>query len=171
MARKLTSWYWLIGGIAILTLTACVGPLAAQAESPPELAQVGQTVQYGGVGLTVNTVDRTDQIGSAQRLEQVSRPLQAGEGKIFIVVNLKLENKGQYRLLYQPEQFTLHDGRGTDYSPGVTAGAQPLGRGELEPSKEASGVVNFVVPQDAQDFVLSYRIPNRDYSISVQLGV
>ena len=169
MPRRLGRW--LATGLVLQALTACVGPLAAQTEQPPGLAEVGQKVEFGDVALTVTSVERTDQIGSGQRLEQVSRPLQAGEGKVFIVANVTLENKGQYRLLFQPAQFTVHDSHGTAYNAGVTAGAQPLGRGELEPGKDASGVVNFVVPQDAQDFILTYRIPNRDYSISVRLGV
>lgn len=162
-------------GIAVLLLaammTACIGPLAAQAESPPPLAEVGQKVESAGVALTVNSAQETQTIGAEQRLEQVSRPLQAGEGKIYLVANVTIENKSQYRLGYQPAQFTVHDSHGTAYNTGVAAGSQPLGRGELEPTKDVTGLLTFVVPDNASDFVLTYRIPNRDYSISVRLGV
>jgi hypothetical protein len=170
-SRRASHWPRVVAGAALFLCTACVGPLAAQNETTPGLAQVGEKVEYGGMALTVNSVERTDRIGSEQRLEQVSQPLQAGEGKNFLVINATLENKGQYRLPYQPAQFTVHDGQGAAYSAGVTAGARPLGRGELEPGKDQSGVVNFVVPVEAKDFVLTYRVPNKDQSISVRLGV
>ena len=86
-------------------------------------------------------------------------------------VCLTISDKTQYRVAYQPSQFTIHGGNGTAYVAGVTAGAQPLGRGELEPTKDATGVVNFVVPQEAKDFVLTYRIPNGNTSLSIRLGL
>lgn len=153
--------------LCILLLAACT----SQAAGPPGLAEIGQPVEFGGAVLTVLSAERTEQLGSEQRLEQVSQPLRAGEGKAFIVVKVTLENKTQYRLLYQPSQFAVHDGRGTAHAASVTAGAQPLGRGDLEPTKEATGVVNFLVPQESKDFVLTYRVPNSGHSLSVRLGV
>ena len=162
------SWAWLV------ILAVCSGTLAcAPSESgPPPVAELSQKVEYKNVTLTVNTAEKTDALGAdQQRLEQVSRPITAGEGKTFLVVNVTIENKTPYRLQYQAGQFALQDSSGAAYSPGVATGARPLGRGELEPTKDASGIINFIVPRDARDFVLKYRIPNQQESLSVRLGV
>jgi hypothetical protein len=145
--------------LIVLALTAC-SQGNVQAAPPPPVG-VGERVEYADVGLTVN---------SALQVQGIGEFFRPASGRVFIVVNLTLQNKRPYQIPYKPYDFTIKDAAGNVYEAGVTAGSSVLQRSTLDATKDVTGNVNFEIPPSAQGLTLSYQVPGTAGAMTVRLG-
>jgi hypothetical protein len=149
---------WLVG-IALIAVVGC-NRGNVQAAPPPPVA-IGERSEYSDVGLSVN---------SAQQVTQIGDFFKAGSGKVFVVVNVTIQNKRPYQIPYKPYDFTIKDAAGATYEAGVTAGPSVLQRSTLDATKDISGNINFEIPTSAQGLTLNYQVPGTSGGITVRLG-
>src|SRR5258707_873993 len=96
--------------LAVLAFTGC--NKTDTAATPPPPVAVGESVEFSGVGLKVNSMLRQGQIGDF---------FKPAPGDVFVTTNVTITNKRPYQIPYRPYHFTLKDSTGTVYQAGVTA--------------------------------------------------
>lgn len=143
--------------LSILILIALVLPAPAR---EPTTASARQTqtkdaggpaakhAEGGGVAITVHRL---------QRAATVSGVPHPGEGAIFVVIEVTIENVGHGQMSYNFLQFKLRESRGHEYPSEVLFRRGGLTAGSLVLRERARGELVFKVPGDAQGLVLTYR--------------
>lgn len=128
---------------------AQVAAPAKPAEKPAlPVAKVGDRVESAGVAITVNSVNRADQVGQFMK---------AKPGRIYVVVNVQIESPGRDKAPYNPLYFKIRDGDGYEYSGSLIGPDNALQSGELAQGERVRGTVSFDVPSEAKGMVLSYQ--------------
>ena len=154
-----SSLFTLTVAVVVLGLAACSRGNVQAAPPPP--VGIGERVEYSDVALTVNSALQQQGIGDF---------FKPAPGNVFVIVNVKLENKRPYQILYKPYDFTIKDSAGTTYQAGVTAGSNVLQRSSLDATKDVTGNVNFEIPPTAQGLMLIYQVPGTTGTMTVNLG-
>lgn len=147
---------WLIVGFSV---TACGG----NAPSTLAFGPLGQRIEAVRIALTVNSAEKLGLIGER------STP---GPGNTFLVAEVKIENRTEYKISYHRYQFTLVGADGKIYDPLAVPGERnPLQASQLDPQKDVIGSVIFKVPAETRDLVLRYQPPGTVQTIEVDLKV
>lgn len=152
----------LMGLLLILLLSACGGTGGAPPTATAGIGKIGEKAVTAQVGLTVNSVERKDLIGEA------SRP---GQGNIFVVLDVTIDNGTDHKVSYTRYHFTLTDSSGRVYEPAAVPGqGRPLLASELDAKKDVSGAIVFRVPVSAGPLELVYQAPGSSAPLRVDLG-
>ncbi len=148
-------------GLLFLAIAAagCGGPATPPTPVP---VGVGQKTELEKVALTVNSVNRVNQIGES------STP---GTGNVFVVVAVTIQNGTDHKIGYSRYQFTAVDPAGRVYEPATVPGLDsPLLTSELGAQRDASGAIAFRVPPDSSPLTLRYQVPGQRNPLLVDLG-
>jgi hypothetical protein len=118
-------------------------------------SQIGQRIVSGPVGLTTHAL--------------ATAP--APDGKLYVIVELSIENVGQGSLGYSPIYFRLSDASGAGYVAGAPGTTLPAAAGPTGLLARAN--VAFEVPAGARGLTLSYEptpVPSGYQTIKIALG-
>jgi hypothetical protein len=113
---------------------------------PAGPAAVGEPVQIGPLVVTVESVERRQQLGEY---------VVAGEGETYVVALVAIQNTGDETHTFNVFNIGARSGDGFDYNPAFGA-TQPLTSGDLQSGETARGYVGFKVPEGTQGLVFSY---------------
>lgn len=155
-------WFWVIIIIIIVgiggagannqntstTTTTQTSSETVQSEEKTEYNQ-GEQAILGSGAITVTNVIRSQG-------EQYSKPK---EGKEYVIVNLKIENKGNDNLSYNPYYFKMQNSQGQQENYTITMGVNDdtqLNSGELIPGGSVEGTLVFEEPKGDTGLVLIY---------------
>lgn len=116
--------------------------------APPQLPGVGQRVESGGVAITVANVARVPALGQFMR---------AGEGKVYLNVEVVVESPGRDTSPYNPLYFRVRDADGFEYNGSLVGDDRSLKSGELRRGEIVRGTVAFEVPTASRGFVVAYQ--------------
>lgn len=111
------------------------------------LGAVGERREAGGIGLTVIAVEYKAELSSFQKAEP---------GKLFVVVEVLIENISRDTTPYNPFYFKVKDADGFEYTIAFSTAENTLKSGELPQGDKARGTVAFSVNEAATGLVLSY---------------
>jgi len=128
-------------------------PQEGQKAQEPAPAHIGDPVQAGDMVLTVTEVERS-------KGDEFNRPQQ---GKVFLFVRIRLENKGDASVPYNMFDAKVRDKNGNiervDFPASVALGNRPqIEGGELAPGGKVEGWLGFQIPADDKEpvFVLEH---------------
>jgi hypothetical protein len=91
-------------------------------------------------------------------------------GKIFILVEVLVENVSQDKLTYLINDFKLKDADGYEYTNNIMAPEPKFSSGSIGKGEKVRGNVMFEVPTTAKGLVISYKPMFENYSIKFDLG-
>lgn len=127
-------------------------PIPATPTPAQRVAKVGERVVSGGIAVTVNAV---------QRLDQMTAPggvtFEPEAGYEYVVVDVTIENVERDQAPYNPLYFEVKDSDGHEYSTSLSIDPQALKSGELARGDRVRGTVAFAVPKGKGGLVLSYQ--------------
>lgn len=114
-------WFWLIIAIIVLLIIGSavggssasddekkqsdIGDTSSETEETPSKHYVGDTVASGNMYVKINSLTETQSIGYSYKTEHV-----------FLIVNLRVENRGSREAYYDASNFLLKNGNAT-YEP------------------------------------------------------
>lgn len=150
-------------GLGLLLLALAAGACAGPSEpTPPALVRVGERTETGKVALTVNSVNRVNQIG-----ESSTPP----PGSVFLLADITIQNGSDHNLDYGRYQFTVADTQGRVYEPATVPGLdKPLLTARMQSQKDATGMIVFRVAADSGSLTLKYQVPGERHPLVVDLG-
>jgi Domain of unknown function (DUF4352) len=109
-----------------------------------------QRVDGGAIALTVSAVQRT---------ATPTTTLRAEPGRIYVLVDVIVENPSAAPVPYAPEDFDLRGPEGSDFAAAGGVGPNPLARGQIAPGGNVRGQVAFNIPDDERGLILNFK-PN-----------
>ena len=123
---------------------------------------VGQKTEIGKVSLTVNSVNKVNQVGES------STP---GAGNVFLLVGLTIQNGTDHKLDYSRFHFTAVDPTGQVYETATVPGLEsPLFTSQMAAQQDATGTVAFRIPASSAPLSLRYQVPTIRDPLLVDLG-
>ena len=156
-------WFWVIAVIVIVAIAAggsgdeepkkVASNKATETSGTPKDEQqkefkIGDAVQLGDNVLTVTKVEKSAG-------DEFEKPQQ---GKEFVIVHVKIENKGKETIDYNPFDFKLKNSQGQIVDVAITSigGDTALQAGQLAPNGNVSGTLTFEAPQGDKGLQLQY---------------
>lgn len=149
-------WFWLIIVVVIIAFvggtqggnTNQTSTSSTSAEQEKTEYNQGEEAILGDGAITVTQVERSQG-------EQFDKP---AEGKEFVIVHIKIENKGDSNLSYNPFYFKMQNSQGQQEDITFTTVDQDtaLNSGELIPGGQVEGTLTFEEPTGDTDLVLIY---------------
>lgn len=130
--------------------TVAAQPTDAPTPEPPStnIGVVGIRQEAGGVGVTVMSVSKVNQINDF---------MTAKDGKIYLVIDVVVENLSRdEETPYNTMYFKVKDADGFEYTSAMMAPDPSLKSGKLMMGDKVRGNVAFEVSQSATGFVMSY---------------
>lgn len=125
--------------------------------------KIGDVVALDGLNLSVTKVDKSN--GS-----DFEKPKSGNE---FVIVHVKIANKGTEKIDYNPFYFKVQNSKGqiTDETFTTIDQDTTLNSGELAPNGEIEGTIAFEEPQGDRGLVLQFQddIFSKDDKISINL--
>jgi Domain of unknown function (DUF4352) len=117
-------------------------------EEKEQIFKVGDTVQLGDNVLTVTKVDKS--AGN-----EFETPKQGNE---FVIVHVRIENKGKDTIDYNPFDFKLKNSNGQLVDPAFSTVDQntALESGQLAPNGKVEGTISFEAPKGDKGLQLQY---------------
>jgi hypothetical protein len=117
-------------------------------EEKEQIFKVGDTVQLGDNVLTVTKVDKS--AGN-----EFDKPKQGNE---YVIVHVRIENKGKDTIDYNPFDFKLKNSNGQLVDPTFSTidSDTALEAGQLTPNGKAEGTISFEAPQGDKGLQLQY---------------
>jgi hypothetical protein len=111
------------------------------------LPKVGERAEVASVVLTVNSVERKDELNKYQKAEA---------GSEFVIVDVLIENTWTEEEPYNPYYFSVKDGTGVESSVEMNMERGALQSGDLIPGDKVKGTVVFKVAKGATGLVMTY---------------
>lgn len=156
-------WFWVIVIVIIAGIggagasnkdtstTTSTQTSSSQTEQSEEKTEYNQGEQaiLGNGAITVTNVERSQ--GG-----QYSKPK---NGKEYVIVHVKIENKGDSNLSYNPYYFKMQNSQGQQENYTITMGVNDdtqLNSGELIPGGSIEGTLVFEEPKGDNNLVLIY---------------
>lgn len=153
-------WFWVIAVIIVGAIAAggsgeeepkkVASNKATEANATPEQKEfkIGDTVQLGDNVLTVTKVDKSAG-------DEFDKPKQGNE---FVIVHVRIENKGKDTIDYNPFDFKLKNSNGQLVDAAITSigGDTALEAGQLTPNGKVEGTITFEAPQGDKGLQLQY---------------
>jgi hypothetical protein len=155
-------WFWVIAVILVSAIAAGgsgeeepkkVADKATETSATPKKEQpkefkVGDTVQLGDNVLTVTKVEKS--AGN-----EFDKPKQGNE---YVIVHVRIENKGKDTIDYNPFDFKLKNSNGQLVDAAITSigGDTALEAGQLTPNGKVEGTITFEAPQGDKGLQLQY---------------
>lgn len=157
-------WFWVL----IVLIVVVIG--AGAASSGKDAKKVGEggdsSIQDNGQETTNFKVGDVIAIDNREMtVEKVSRNWSAEyskpkEGKEYIIVTVKLENKSDDKISYTSGDWKLENSDGAIDSPAIVLGNDDgIGYGDLAAGGKKTGTIVFEIPKDDQGLKLHYK-PN-----------
>lgn len=151
------AWFWVIAATVIVAIAGSAGLKDAKKvgensdsssttstsetkqEEKTEFA-VGDIIAFEGREVTVESVERNWDTGKEY--------LKAKDGKEYVKINVKIENKSDTELSYSTFDFKIEDANGAIEGAAMTTytDTEGIGSGELAKGGKKSGSVIFEVP-------------------------
>ncbi len=154
-------WFWVIVIIVIIAFagagnnstvndntTQTASTQTTQQEEKTEYNQ-GEEAILGNGAITVTQVERSQG-------EQYNKP---ASGKEYVIVHVKIENKGDSNLSYNPFYFKMQNSQGQQENYTITVGINDdtqLNSGELIPGGSVEGTMVFEEPIGDTGLILVY---------------
>lgn len=171
-------WFWVIIIVLLVAIaggTSSIEPTKVgkdnnidtteqAAEEKSDFA-IGDIIAYEGREVTITSVERNYNTNNEF--------YQPESGKEFIRVSIKIENKSEENLSYNPYDWEIQDSNGDIQS--IDAGLQftvdgSLNSGDLAPNGKKSADLYFQVPKDDAGLVLHYKASYwQDKTINIKL--
>lgn len=153
-------WFWVIAVIIVGAIAAggsgeeepkkVASSKATEANATPEQKEfkIGDTVQLGDNVLTVTKVDKSAG-------DEFDKPKQGNE---FVIVHVRIENKGKDTIDYNPFDFKLQNSNGQLVDAAITSigGNTALEAGQLTPGGKVEGSITFEAPKGDTKLQLQY---------------
>lgn len=155
-------WFWAIIVILIIGISGSQGgksdtnttsstseSVTSSTEDEKTEYNQGEQAILGNGAITVTNVERSQ--GS-----EYSKPK---SGKEYVVVSLKIENKGKDNLSYNPFYFKMQNSQGQQENYTITMGVNDdtqLNSGELIPGGSVEGTLVFEEPKGDTGLILIY---------------
>ncbi len=158
-------WFWVIIVVVLVAIAGGAskgeptkvgendnaGTSEQQAEEKTDFV-VGDVISYEGREVTVVSVERNYNTGN--------QFIQPEDGKEYVKVNIKIENKSDEKLSYNSYDWEIQDSNGDIQS--IDAGLQftvdgALNSGDLAPSGKKEADLYFQVPKDDAGLTLHYK--------------
>ncbi len=161
-------WFWLIIVIVLLTIFSAggsnneatkVGENSNTSTSTDQSAStniedqtfaVGDVISYDNVEITVVSVERNYNTGN-----QFITP---EEGKEYIRVSVKIENKTDDKISYNSYDWEIQDSDGDIQNVALYTQDGALSSGELAAGGKKTGDLFFEVPKDDDGLILHYEV-------------
>ncbi|WP_396610579.1 DUF4352 domain-containing protein [Haloferax sp. S1W] len=133
-----------------LSYDRVVMPLGSAPDAPAnvtqdlqvDVASPGEAVEFGGVSVTVNSLETTASIGGAAK---------AGDGKEYAIIDISVENDtDEQQQLSSLLQMWLKDGAGFSYTHDIVATSQleqPYGDDYIDVGETAGGALAYRIPE------------------------
>lgn len=137
-----------IGAAAPPVVTLSTPPAAAPPPAASQAAGLGIRQESGGVAITVVGL-RTER--------SIENFFTADPGKVYVVVDVVIENTARDEAPYNPLYFQLKDADGFEYHASFMAPAPSLKSGKLAKGERVRGNVAFETPQNVAGLVLSFQ--------------
>jgi hypothetical protein len=120
-------------------------------DSPPSpsssIGSIGETVESGGIALTVFNVSKAGSI-------DIWTP---DSGNVFLVIEVAIENVNRNEETpYNPLYFSVKDGDGFEYTTSFASPEPSLHSGSLLKGDKVRGFVAFEVKSTASGFIITY---------------
>jgi len=152
-------WFWVIAVIIVGAVAAggsgeeepkkVANNKAAETSATPQKEfKIGDTVQLGDNVLTVTKVDKS--AGN-----EFDKPKQGNE---FVIVHVRIENKGKDKIDYNPLDFKLQNSNGQLVDAAITGigNDTALQAGQLTPGGKVEGSITFEAPKGDTKLQLQY---------------
>ena len=153
-------WFWVIAVIIVGAVAAggsgeeepkkVASNKATEANATPEQKEfkIGDTVQLGDNVLTVTKVDKSAG-------DEFDKPKQGNE---FVIVHVRIENKGKDKIDYNPLDFKLQNSNGQLVDSAITGigNDTALQAGQLTPGGKVEGSITFEAPKGDTKLQLQY---------------
>lgn len=186
-SRSFFSKHKIITGILILIVLAAIGKAMGTKDEPKKVAdntsksattsnakkeekkeekkdfKIGDTVALKGLNLTVTKVDKSN--GT-----DFEKPKSGNE---YIIVHVKIQNKGADKISYNPFYFKVQNSKGQITQEAFTTIDKDsvLNSGDLAANGEIEGTITFEEPKDDNGLVLQYQdnVFLKDEKIAINL--
>lgn len=120
-------------------------------------AAIGQPASGDNARATVYSAQKVQAYTWTTSSSDYSYTEEAETGTSWLIVDVEVENTGSAPLSPSTWDFSLSDGAGNLYEPGVYYGNESFGyQEELSRNQKTRGKLLFGIPRDAQDLKLSY---------------
>jgi hypothetical protein len=154
-------WFWVIAVIVVGAIAAggsgeeepekVASNKATEANATPKEQKefkIGDTVQLGDNVLTVTKVDKSAG-------DEFDKPKQGNE---YVIVHVRIENKGKEKIDYNPFDFKLQNSNGQLVDAAITSigGNTALEAGQLTPGGKVEGSITFEAPKGDTKLQLQY---------------
>ncbi len=113
----------------------------------PTIGEVGQRIAAGDIALTIEKTLRAPSIDRYHR---------AGNGHVFIVTDVLIENTAKQNVSINVLSFGLKDGDGHEFSQTTTSSDAFLSLANLLPGDKLRSKIAFEVQQKPNSYVLTY---------------
>lgn len=156
-------WFWVI----IVVVLVCIGAAGASSnKDPKKVGENGESSEQQGeetkefkVGDVISIDNREMTVEKVQRnwSSEYSKPK---DGKEYIMVTVKLENKSDETISYNSGEWKLENGEGAiDTSALVLGNDDAMSYGDLAAGGKKSGTIVYEVPAGDTNLKLHYK-PN-----------
>ncbi len=132
----------------VVTVSTPVAPGAAPSSTSSQAAGIGIRQESGGIAITVVGL-RTER--------SIENFFTADPGKVYVVVDVVIENTARDEAPYTPLYFQVKDADGFEYNASLVAPAPSLRSGKLAKGERVRGNVAFETPQNVAGLVLSFQ--------------
>ena len=122
-------------------------PAEPEAPAAPVIGKVGDRLDKAGTAVSLL---------SSEQKSSLSEYDNAGEGKVYQVVEVVIEATGDEKISYSPDHFKLKDDTGVEYNSCILTVANDLKNGNMVKGEKSRGLVAFKVPKEAKGFQLTY---------------
>jgi hypothetical protein len=147
--RKLKKpiFLFIILGIILLLIIGAVISGNEEAARKKDFIQ-DETAIYNDVHYSITNVERT----------QGEQYFEAAEGKEYIILTLKIENKSDQKIPYNTLDWKMVDSTGDENTYAIWGGNENtiLSSGDLNPNGIKTGTISFEIPKDDTDLTLRY---------------
>jgi hypothetical protein len=130
------------------------GKSQSQNQTPPTkklVFKAGQRDELDGISMTVLDVQATSKLNLA------FSDITAQPGRIFLIVDIQIENKGRNSIHIHPIHFNIYVGNAA-YAAQNYSTKDAMQQGILARGASRRGKIVFMVPENASNYVLSYEI-------------
>lgn len=170
----------LLAGLAFLPGAACGSSTTTPKVTPATGGSTKASSTTSATDVPASTTykvgDRVEINGAAVTIVKVSDYagddfIKPDEGKVFILVEVLVENVSQDKLTYLITDFKLKDADGYEYTNSLFAPDPKFSSGSLAKGEKVRGNVLFEVPATVKGLVMSYNPMLKSYSIKFDLGL
>jgi hypothetical protein len=138
-------------------------PPTSGEDTPTEIAvAIGQTASGDNAQATVWSARKVQAYNWSTSSSDYSYTEEAENGTVYLIIDAEVENTGSETLSPLTWDFSLGDGAGNQYEPGIYYGDESFGyQKELSRNQKARGKILFEIPEDAEDLKLYYDFGTR----------